>query len=173
MLTRMSVDLYRPEFAGQYLPGDDPEAADDDWLARLGEALDEARESDATLNLDHETWRSLLALALLFGWRPARTALDGDPEWPGGYCDNAGQRVSDGDARQLANALQLALALPEQAVLSRVLSEHARAPRQLAGTNDIGNADDILRSLALILSARGREEAQRLAEYCQRGFTIY
>src|SRR6266700_1978839 len=55
-------------------------------------------------------WGQLLRLAQSYGWVPAGTVLDEpDVDWNGGYKTNDWQRVTADDARNLADALSLAL----------------------------------------------------------------
>jgi hypothetical protein len=64
------------------------------------------------------TWPWVLALAFVFGWRPAGTAAptfneggecDPDPDWDGGYFSNDHQAVLEPDARAMGEALHGAL----------------------------------------------------------------
>ena len=61
-------------------------------------------------------WDQTLALARMYGWRPAGTqppkdwATDGEGRvWSGSYIVNGGQMVTAKDAAQLANALERGL----------------------------------------------------------------
>ena len=78
-------------------------------------------------SLNWAGWRFCLDVALRNGWQPEGTRApdlvfygpDGsvreervpDDEWNGGYCSNDGQWVTDSDARNLAAALDRAIAL--------------------------------------------------------------
>ena len=60
-----------------------------------------------------ETWRQVLMLAWHFGWQPIGTRCpDGvfDEEWDGDYLRPTEQVLTTDDGRQLANALERALA---------------------------------------------------------------
>ena len=64
-------------------------------------------------------WHKLLRIAKRYGWKPAGTVFAA-AEWGGGYTSNDSQTVTADDARQLADALERALAdIPEEDVLAR------------------------------------------------------
>ena len=61
-------------------------------------------------------WGKTLALARMYGWKPAGTLPPGDwadeeegRAWSGDYFTNSGQKVTAADAAQLADALERAL----------------------------------------------------------------
>ena len=57
-------------------------------------------------------WRSLLRIAAMFGWQPARTVLDSVEGWAGGYLSNDNQVVTAEDAVNLARARRLVARYP-------------------------------------------------------------
>jgi hypothetical protein len=60
------------------------------------------------MSFNNGTWGHLLKLATMNGWEPAGTRKR-SREWDGNYWTNDGQRVTDDDARNLADALEEAL----------------------------------------------------------------
>lgn len=58
------------------------------------------------------SWRSLLDIAVAFGWQPAKTVMPDKTYrgWSGTYCSNDFQKVTDQDARELSAALYQAIA---------------------------------------------------------------
>ena len=96
-------------------------------------------------SLSDRAWRLLLALTSVYGWKPQGT-LAPDPEyvddepsqvipWDGRYAPPACQRMTEGDARAMADALERALPdIPDHDALSdKVLAPGGDDPLALWG----------------------------------------
>ena len=76
-------------------------------------------------------WWQLLNLAHRYGWRPRGTRLSStsaeEPRWDGNYFANAGQEVTEEDARGLATALQQMLNDPgRETMVQEVVAQMQR-----------------------------------------------
>lgn len=86
------------------------------------------------------SWLNLLQLARRYGWQPAGTELEkeklqtdpdleGERTWSGSYFWIFGQRVTDGDAMNLALALEAALPdLPDQEPDHKLETRYYKSP---------------------------------------------
>ena len=93
-------------------------------------------DTGATTGCTSSAWEFYLALARTYGWEGQGTvAPDGVPseEWEGAYNSNDGQRVTPGDAVEMASALERVLADPARQDRQReVIREIGREVRELA-----------------------------------------
>ncbi|PWU18714.1 MAG: hypothetical protein C5B50_08440 [Verrucomicrobia bacterium] len=100
--------------------------------------MDLISQNGATFRFVTSGWSFYLNLAEEYGWRPAGTlppkSYPDPAKWPGEYDWNAGQIVSAVDPRQLAEALERALADPQRAEREKLLAERlAEALRAMTG----------------------------------------
>ena len=164
----MSVDLHRDYASLETLSA----AARHDprlvlgWAERRCEALAAAERRHDYLQDAWSGWGNTFVLAVLYGWAPAWTPHE-HPSWEGGYLSNDGARVTDGDARAFANALERALSDPDR--------EHSPSEaRTSAIAPDLADLCQNARAaLAQLSDAEGRGRLRQYVRFLQRGgFTI-
>ena len=123
-------------------------------------------------------WGQLLRLAQSYGWVPAGTVLDeSNVAWNGGYQTNDWQRVTTGDARNLADALSRALHdLPADDTRRRSVTVPVELPQEFHNlpTNPIlhGIALDDMECLTprdWFAGDEGRQSVQKYIEFCRAG----
>src|SRR6185437_12885003 len=70
-------------------------------------------------------WWHLLNLAREYNWSPRGTesSASSDDGWDGNYFTNAGQRVTEEDAAELANALERLLADPSREAVAAAVAK--------------------------------------------------
>ena len=79
--------------------------------------FDLTNDTGSRIRFSPSGWTLALTLAEHYGWKPAGTTL-ARSNWSGEYATNEGQRVSESDARGLAQACERALSDPDY--LSRI-----------------------------------------------------
>lgn len=124
------------------------------------------------INLPRAMWVSMLKLASSKGWEPAGTEVpDGwDGEWKGTYMANAGQRVTDTDAGNLADALGSALPdVPDHdAMADKVVERKLPDGRVFRGV-----PQGVTFTPYEVWSGKSREDLVKLIGLCRKsGFTI-
>lgn len=75
----------------------------------MGYDLSNVNNEELNFGFNSLSWRSVLQIAQRYGWKPAGTVDQDEPEWDSTYFSNDGQTVTTEDATALADALERAL----------------------------------------------------------------
>ncbi|PZV04922.1 MAG: hypothetical protein DCF22_25085 [Leptolyngbya sp.] len=120
------------------------------------------------------SWGHMLCLARLYGWQPAGTVIDEadlqdfpNGKWNGGYQSNDGQKVTTEDARNMADALEKALAdIPDHDALEY--------KKELGGGILIAPNGPDVSALKWFSGNESKEYVRKFIAYCRAGeFKIY
>ena len=118
------------------------------------------------------SWTKVLALAHIFGWKPAGTLSPVDEHgtllydnWEGSYELFVHQRVSAEDAAHLADALdQAPRDIPDHGA-----AEHKAVPVELGGVPGWAYAPDDINPIEWFSGERGRQYLQEFIAFCRKG----
>ena len=172
----MSIKLIRGYDTLPQLPygWDHPQEVIDDCARRQQARIDELKMAHDCREDSDRGWRDIYTLGICYGWSPAGTELDGDPNWDGTYFSNSfkyGARVEDEDARALADALKRALCEED----AEHEFEHRLLRLGLAVSSAWGgNVDDADAALMLLEYPDGRRAVENHVKFLERGaFTIH